>query len=514
MNLQSCNAICAETSEDRVIHKTQRVGKFLLCIMPAFFVVPTWAQFPSAAAQQSWEKAEPVVAHWRDMDKSAHGSTEIRGEITAEIKAFLEQNKDSIWAYDAAATGFNSIQRNAEATEIIRRYVARFPGDKTLEHRIFFFFGNYGTVEDLRPLMSLYRDNDGYWTRLLQTSVRAADERDARIAVDNLLRVLPADHDQYGDTRDEVARQLMRGGMALETAERCARESVTISELGAPYEDHTADPKLRAFHRWKIPRTVHRVTLGMVLEKESRFTEALSEYQRAAKVVETEGVDPRTLYFHMGQVQEKLGKSHEALESYCKDMAWGEHPENSRSALEKLYPTLPGRDEKNRLLVQAKVNDLRLNRAEGDNGLLQAMDEELGPADLKDEKGLPIDLARYRGKLIVLDFWASWCAPCLISLQNTATLQRRYPDRMEVLAVDVDTLEDLTKAKHILQEKGYPFVLSYGADALQEKWAPATPARLLLDHRSRLRFAELGLTQNGDAAFEEQVTRLALESSQ
>lgn len=83
-----------------------------------------------------------------------------------------------------------------------------------------------------------------------------------------------------------------------------------------------------------------------------------------------------------------------------------------------------------------------------------------------------------------------------------------------MLAVDADTLEDLPKAKHFLQEKGYPFVLAVGGDALQKKWAPATPGRLLLDARGHLRLAELGLTQNGDAAFEEYVRRLVPPSSQ
>jgi hypothetical protein len=83
-----------------------------------------------------------------------------------------------------------------------------------------------------------------------------------------------------------------------------------------------------------------------------------------------------------------------------------------------------------------------------------------------------------------------------------------------VVAVEADTLEDLPKAKHFLQEKGYPFVLAVGADALQKKWAPATPGRLLLDARGHLRLAELGLTQNGDAAFEEYVRRLVPPSSQ
>jgi cytochrome c biogenesis protein CcmG, thiol:disulfide interchange protein DsbE len=56
----------------------------------------------------------------------------------------------------------------------------------------------------------------------------------------------------------------------------------------------------------------------------------------------------------------------------------------------------------------------------------------------------PISLQDHRGKIVYVDFWASWCAPCLRSLPQINELYNRYRDQgFEVLAVNVDNpIED------------------------------------------------------------------------
>jgi len=55
-----------------------------------------------------------------------------------------------------------------------------------------------------------------------------------------------------------------------------------------------------------------------------------------------------------------------------------------------------------------------------------------------DKDGNPVKLSDYRGKTVVLDFWATWCGPCQISLPHTAALAKQYAGRgVTVLAVNV-----------------------------------------------------------------------------
>jgi peroxiredoxin len=52
--------------------------------------------------------------------------------------------------------------------------------------------------------------------------------------------------------------------------------------------------------------------------------------------------------------------------------------------------------------------------------------------------GKPVTLSAARGKLVLLDFWASWCAPCLVELPHLVDLKKRNAGQLEIIGVSMD----------------------------------------------------------------------------
>jgi thiol-disulfide isomerase/thioredoxin len=65
-----------------------------------------------------------------------------------------------------------------------------------------------------------------------------------------------------------------------------------------------------------------------------------------------------------------------------------------------------------------------------------------------------VDLATYRGKVVMLDFWATWCGPCIAAMPKVQALQSRYKKQgVTVLGILVDASNNAARAQGILDRQ-------------------------------------------------------------
>ncbi|WP_139556772.1 TlpA family protein disulfide reductase [Methylotetracoccus oryzae] len=109
------------------------------------------------------------------------------------------------------------------------------------------------------------------------------------------------------------------------------------------------------------------------------------------------------------------------------------------------------------------------------------------------QNGQAIDLQRLKGKVLYVDFWASWCGPCAQSFPFMNALTHEFHGRgLEIIGVNVD--EDVADAKGFLAQRPGHFTVAVDGDkSCAERFGvKAMPSTYLIDRNGVIRYVHLG----------------------
>jgi thiol-disulfide isomerase/thioredoxin len=107
--------------------------------------------------------------------------------------------------------------------------------------------------------------------------------------------------------------------------------------------------------------------------------------------------------------------------------------------------------------------------------------------DLTSLDGKPLTLAGSRGKVVLLNFWATWCGPCRMEIPDLIALQAKYKDRLQIIGLTVDD-DDADAVKKVVQQTGinYPVGLASPEVRIQYGGISALPTSFMLDSEGRV----------------------------
>lgn len=181
-----------------------------------------------------------------------------------------------------------------------------------------------------------------------------------------------------------------------------------------------------------------------------------------------------------------------ALGSLAEALMAADDIEGARKTYDRMAALVPGAQQIEQFVAQKKAS-------------LEMIGEEPKAFDVKDAAGQPLSLAKYKGKVVLLDFWATWCGPCRAELPNVIATYKKYHDKgFEIVGVSLDedeqAFKDFIKSKgmtwsQFFDGKGWKNEVSvlYGVQSIPQTYLIDTSGKI---YRIGLRGDALGRTVN------------------
>jgi thiol-disulfide isomerase/thioredoxin len=114
---------------------------------------------------------------------------------------------------------------------------------------------------------------------------------------------------------------------------------------------------------------------------------------------------------------------------------------------------------------------------------------DLSSIKFKNAKGEIVSLADLKGKIIFLNFWATWCPPCLAEMPSVNKLFEQYKNDPEVVFLLVDADSDFTKAQAYMDRKKYKLpVYNFASNLPESIFKGSLPTTIVFDKKGRVSF--------------------------
>jgi thiol-disulfide isomerase/thioredoxin len=130
---------------------------------------------------------------------------------------------------------------------------------------------------------------------------------------------------------------------------------------------------------------------------------------------------------------------------------------------------------------------------------------------LKDMNGVDVKLASFKGKPIIVNFWATWCGPCRAEIPSLVELQTQYGAEgkdVVILGISVDDPIEKLKPYATQMKMNYPVLVGNGRDDVQDAFGPlwGIPVTVFIDREGRIAKKHSGIASKEQ--FEQEIKAL------
>ncbi len=464
----------------------------------------------AAEAAPLWKRAielspDSVVirtSYWYALGKSE------KATVAEDVAAFLARHHDDVEAISAACRAYHTIGDTGNEDALFKRLTSEFPATREAQIAMYSYAVDYyranmaqrdkdpvvraELMKRLRAFLDYPYQPDHVWLAGAYNLLFNLTRDDAPLdqffqVVDGLL--------EYGDREQaelNVAEALATRGVRLEQAETLAREG--LRDARVPLERDRSEFTDEEFAKAVKFRTgMAQSTLGWALLRLKKLTEAGPHLREAIRLYP----DNASARHHLGKWYEAMGQSAKAEEQYAAGMAKERAPKTDN--LDALRAFYQRRHHDSSEGWETYVAALREGTASKEKRKVLASRiapaRRVHPFALKDLTGQTVSLASLKGKVVVVKFWGTWCAPCVGEMPEFQKVVDHYANDPNVAIVTIDSDRDPALPREFMNKNKYRFPV-----LLDDGWITSAtkvhsyPTTWFLTADGRVAFEKSGLS--------------------
>jgi thiol-disulfide isomerase/thioredoxin len=422
-----------------------------------------------------------------------------QAEVTADLTALTKGMKLPPTVSDALALSqaYQYLQQPQEADRVLAEASQRFPGSEIGEQRALSQLQRSESVEVFmqraRQFLIDYPKSSAR-INLMQAMVKTAADQSRIELLQSAFAQIPA-------LPPQIAYNAANYLGAVDSLRSTALEMADVGIRNATTEQSTSRPGYIGPSEWAEMCRVNVSNLwfvkGAILAAMGRTEEAMADMQKSIDVGGTQA-DANTYSMYVGMLR-SAGKNAEAISIAEKAMAAGAASAQVTTTWRELMRARGATD------ADISDRDAELKKQAISVARERMVKEMLNQASIQGTfttlDGKPVSLSDWKGKVVIVDYWATWCGPCRQSFPSMQKLYEKYRSNPNVVFAIVNVWErDKQKdrptiVREFLQQNTsytFPMYIDPTDEVVSRFGVTGIPTKFYIGKDGRIQFKEVG----------------------
>jgi peroxiredoxin/predicted Zn-dependent protease len=408
----------------------------------------------------------------------------IRKDVFVKAESLLKNNPSSPVLYAAVMQGYRMADKPEQLEKIQNALLKEFPFSpqaETVRKSL------VAQEKDLAKKMILYEKfvqdfpdwpyaYQGYFKTALELDV--PDEKLLEVAEAFLIKD-KGDHSLYA-----VVESFLKKRIYLGRVEKWLAESGKSPDL--------------IENSWDV-RILNLKAKLLLLQGKADEAEKILDRLMNLEIAGLSNVDKGRIQFCLAEVYETRKKFPEALDLYAQAYAQSQHYlKEAGDQFGRLYLQIHGDDKGMEKYLGSRDKTYQSLEGVGSIGIERGtkIDEPAPDFELKSLDRKIVRLSSFRGKVVILNFWATWCGPCNQELPHLQELYEKMKNDDGVAILTITSDENRALVEPFVRRKKYTFPVLYDEGVRSKYGVRGIPSTFIIDPMGTIRLRMVGYNQN------------------